>query len=458
MSVATTGRFRNRARLIDHGDAGLRQVALDLAEVGLAALSPAAGLARRVTLDGDELSIGHRRYLLSDYRRIVVLGAGKASADLALGVEKLLGRWLSEGIVVVPRATEASSDRITFIEADHPLPTEDSTRGARAILEAGRTLGPRDLAICIFTGGSSALASLPPEGAAAADKRQLHQLLLSSGMSIVDVNTVRKHVSAFKGGRLAAAIAPARILNLTVSDVVGDPLDCITDPTVQDSSTVSDAVGVLEEFGLLDRLPQTVHHHLMRREGAESPDLSAVDIESVIVTRGQDGSDAVAAAAPSMGFDAISLGGRLEGEASTVGRVLATLAGQSSVAGTPWPRRSVLVACGGECTVTLGSEVERRFGLGGPNQEAAIGAALAFSECRDLVGLFMDTDGSDGGAQVAGGLVDCSTAQRARLHGILLREALVEHDSTRALRSLGDAVVTGPTLTNANDLVLILIG
>jgi len=458
MPRTTSARFRNQAQLTDHGETDLRQLALDLAEAGLAALSPGAGLARKVSLEGEELAIGGRRYLLSDYRRIIILGAGKASADLALGVEQLLGRWIAGGVVVVPRSTEVSSDRITFIEADHPLPTSDSVRGARSILESGRELTSRDLAICIFTGGSSALASLPPDGVSPRDKRELHRLLLSSGMSIVDVNTVRKHVSAFKGGRLAAAIAPAEILNLTVSDVVGDPLDCITDPTVQDSSTVSDAISVLEEFALLDRVPESVRHHLLASENAESPDLSTVDIESVIVTRGQDGIAAVMTAARALGFNAISLGSRLEGEASTLGRVLATLAQHSAVDGTPWSRRSILVGCGGESTVTLDSRAERHFGLGGPNQEAAIGAALALSQCPGLVGLFLDTDGSDGGTQVAGGLVDWATTLRAQAHGIRLREVLVGHDSTQALQSLGDAIVTGPTQTNANDLVLILIG
>lgn len=458
MSAPTTARFRNLAQLTSHGDVTLRRVALGLAEVGLEALTPTAGLTRSVALEGDELSVGERRYRLSDYGRIVVLGAGKASAELALGVEKLLGRWLSGGTVIVPRVTGAASEGIAFIEADHPLPTVDSVRGAQAILETARQLGPNDLAICVFTGGSSALASLPPPAVGLPEKRELHRLLLSSGMSIVDVNTVRKHVSAFKGGRLAAAIAPAQILNLTVSDVVGDPLDCITDPTVQDSSTVANAIAVLEEFALIDRLPETVRHHLLRGDGAESPDLSAVDIESVIVTRGEDGTDAVATAARHMGFHAMSLGGQLEGEASTVGRVLATLARESSTRNEPWPRRTALVACGGESTVTLGPAVEERFGLGGPNQEAALGAALAFSHCPGLVGLFMDTDGSDGGTDVAGGLVDSSTAERAARNGIRIRQVLVEHCSTRALQSLGDAVVTGATLTNANDLVVILIG
>ncbi len=457
MSLATGVRIRNRYQLADRGDQALRRLAIDLTEEALAALSPAAGLARAVSVNGGEMAVGDRRYDLSAYEQIVVLGAGKASAGLALGLEDLLGGRLTHGLVAVPRGAGASSERIRFVEGDHPLPTDDSAKGARAIVEAARHLGPRDLAICLFTGGSSALASLPPPGVSMPDKRQLHRLLLASGMSITEINTVRKHVSEFKGGRLARMIAPAQIINLTVSDVVGDPLDCISDPTVQDTSTEADAIAVLEDFELMDLLPASVRNHLLRPGAAPSPELDDVDIASVIVTRGQDGSEAVTSAAEAFGFAGVPLGGLLEGEASTVGRVLATLGRQSRLKGTPWPRGSVVVGCGGECTVTLGPEGERQFGKGGPSQEAAVGAALALSGCEGVVALFIDTDGSDGGTSVAGGIVDWSTAERARRQGISLRRALASHETMRALQGVGDAVVTGPTQTNANDLVLILI-
>jgi len=238
----------NRARLVDHGERELRATALDLAEAALAALSPAAGLRRSVALDGENLVAGGRSYDLSAVDRLVVLGAGKASAEAAQVLEQMLGPRLSGGVVVVPRSAGVPTRRVTLMEADHPIPGPASADGARALLKQAEDLGEHDLAICVFTGGSSALASLPPPEVTLADKIRLHQLLLASGMSIVEINTVRKHVSAIKGGRLARAIAPARILNLTVSDVVGDPLDCITDPTVQDTSSVADALSALREW------------------------------------------------------------------------------------------------------------------------------------------------------------------------------------------------------------------
>jgi len=450
-------RVQNRADLVGHGERELRATVLDLAEVALAALSPADGVRRSVVLDGQDLVAGSRSYGLSSVDRLVVLGAGKASAEAALALEQMLGPRVSGGVVVVPRSLEVATQRVALIEADHPIPGKASVDGARALLKQAEDLSERDLAICLFTGGSSALASIPPTGISMADKARLHRLLLSSGMSVVEMNTVRKHVSMIKGGRLARAIAPARILNLTVSDVVGDPLDCITDPTVQDTSSVADALSVLDEWELLDRVPVSVRDYLADCAEARSPDLGDVDIESVLVVRGEDGSEAVVRAAQSRGLSGVRLGGSLEGEAATVGRVLATLAREARGRGSPWPRGTVIVACGGECTVSLGPDANRLFGKGGPSQEAAVGAALALDGVDGVVAMFADTDGSDGGAGIAGGLVDWSTSERARRNGVSLRKGLVAHEATAILEACEDAVLTGITQTNANDLVLIVV-
>jgi glycerate 2-kinase len=450
-------RIGNRARLVDHGERELRATVLDLAEAALAALSPAAGLRRSVALDGDSLLAGGSSYDLAAVDRLVVLGAGKASAEAALALEQLLGPRLADGVVVVPRSGGVATQRVTLIEADHPIPSQASVGGARALLAQAGDLTERDLAICVFTGGSSALASIPPPGISVADKIKLHRLLLSSGMSVVEINTVRKHVSAIKGGRLARAIGPARILNLTISDVVGDPLDCITDPTVQDTSSVADALSALGEWQLLDRVPRSVRDYLTNCADAQSPDLGEAEIESVLVVRGEDGSEAAARAAESRGLSVVRLGGSIEGEAATVGRLLATLARETAARGAPWARGTVIVAGGGEYTVSLGADAGGLFGRGGPSQEAAIGAALALDGAHGIAAMFADTDGADGGTPVAGGLVDWSTSERARRRGLSLRKALVAHEATAILEACGDAMVTGLTGTNVNDLVLILV-
>lgn len=450
-------RITNRARLTDHGERELRGTVLDLAEAALAALSPSAGLRRSVAVHGPDLVAGGRSYDLPAIGRLVVLGAGKASAELAVALEQLLGPRLDGGVVVVPDSALTPTRRLTLMPAEHPVPGPGSVAGAQALLALAGDLGEADLAICVFTGGSSALASLPPPGVPPADKASLHQLLLTSGMSVVEINTVRKHVSRIKGGRLARAIAPARILNLTVSDVVGDPLDCITDLTVPDTSGAADALSVLREWELLDRVPRSVRDYLADDPRAQSPDLSDVDIESVLLVRGEDGTQAALRAARSRGFAGVRLGGSLEGEAATVGRVLATLAGESGHAGAPWARGSVLVACGGECTVSLGPGAGRLLGRGGPSQEAAVGAALALDGIEGIAALFADTDGSDGGTEVAGGLVDWLTPVQARRQGLSLRKGLVDHETTAILSACGDAVLTGATQTNANDLIILAV-
>jgi glycerate 2-kinase len=452
-------RIGNRARLTDHGERELRAIVLDLAEVALAALSPSAGLRRSVAGHGLDLVVGSRSYDLSAVRRLVVLGAGKASAEVAVALGEMLGPRLDAGIVVVPHDQSAlrPARQLTLLPAEHPVPGPASVTGARALLAQAAGLGEQDLAICVFTGGSSALASLPPPGISPADKAALHRLLLTSGMSVVEINTVRKHVSQIKGGRLARAIAPARILNLTVSDVVGDPLDYITDPTVQDTSSVAGALSVLTEWELLDRVPRSVRDYLADCAEAESPDLSGLDIESVLLARGEDGTEAVLRAAQARGFAGVRLGGSLEGEAATVGRVLATLAAESRRAGSPWARGTVIVACGGEYTVSLGPDAGGLLGRGGPSQEAAVGAALALDGVEGIAALFADTDGSDGGTAVAGGLVDSATADQARRLGLSLRKGLVDHETTAILHACGDAVLTGATQTNANDLVIVAV-
>ncbi len=239
--------------------------------------------------------------------------------------------------------------------------------------------------------------------------------------------------------------------------MVGDPLDYVTDPTVQDTSSVADALSVLREWELLDRVPRSVRDYLAGCVAADSPDLSGLDIESVLLARGEDGTEAVLRAVRGRGLAGVRLGGSLEGEAATVGRVLATLAAESRRAGSPWARGTVMVACGGEYTVNLGPDAGGLLGRGGPSQEAAVGAALALDGIEGIVALFADTDGSDGGTAVAGGLVDSATAVQARRQGLSLRKGLVDHETTAILHACGDAVLTGATQTNANDLVIVAV-
>ena len=447
--------IRNVAELLDHGRADSRKLALRVAGAGLAACDPALAVERMVELRDDELIVDGRAHPIHPDGRIVVLGAGKASLKIAWALERILGDRLGGGTVVVRHDDAAQAlGRIELLEAAHPLPDERSLAAARRLLDQAESLGERDLAVACFTGGSSALASLPPAGVSDADKRELHRLLLASGMPISEVNTVRKQVSAFKGGRLALAAAPARLINLTVSDVAGDPLDAITDPSVPNESTPADAIAVLRGHGLWDLVPDSVRSHLSDPRLAP-PDLGGMEIHSTFLVTGETACEAMAAEAAAAGAEAVLISTSLEDEATSIGRILGGLAAESGLRGRPFPCPGVLIGCGGEATVRLGDGDE--FGLGGPNQEAALAAAGPI-DGLPVAAVFLDTDGSDGGSDLAGAICDGDTAARAEAERIDLRRALAEHRSGDAAMGLRDGIVTGPTHTNVNDLFVIALG
>ena len=445
----------NRESLLTHGRIEPRGLALRVAEAGLAACDPGLAVERLVRLDDDGLVIDGVRHELDPDGRIVVLGSGKASLKIALALERILGERLHGGTVVVRHgAAPVSLERIELLEAAHPLPDERSVAAAVWLLEQAAELGERDLVIACFTGGSSALSSLPPAGVSPAEKRDLHKLLLGAGLPISEVNTVRKQVSGFKGGRLALAIAPARLINLSVSDVAGDPLDAITDPTVANDSTVADATSILRSHDLWGEVAGSIRRHL-EDPRLTVPDLSGMEIHTTLLVTGETACQAMAAEARAAGANPVILSTGLEEEAGSVGRILAQLAVESAQLGRPFSRPSVLIGCGGESTVRLSPEHE--FGTGGPNQEAALAAAGRL-DGTDVAAVFIDTDGSDGGTNLAGAISDGATIERAQAAGIDLRDALARHRSGDAVAALGDGIETGPTHTNVNDLFAIAIG
>lgn len=446
-------RFEGLADLARRGRASARAAALRVALAGLEAADAARATANVVSFDGERLVVDGVEYPLAEDGKVIVVGAGKASLAIVETLEQILGARLDHGAVAVRAGEERPLGRIEVLTADHPLPTDRSVVAAGRLLELAAGAGERDIVIACFTGGSSSLACAPPPGVSGEDKRALHELLLSSGMGIVEVNTVRKHVSAIKGGRLAAATHPARLVNLSVSDVAGDHLDAITDPSVPDSSRAEDAVATLNRYGLWDRIPDSVRDHLAT-EAAHSPELDESRIQSLLLATGATACDAMALEATALGLTPVTLSTTLEGEAREVGRLLANLARSSATGGSPFRPGTVLLGCGGESTVTLAREGS--FGDGGPNQEAAIAAALEL-DGAPVAAVFLDTDGADGGTSHAGAVVDGLTASQAREAGVDLREALAGHRSREAFEALGDALVTGPTGTNVNDLFAIVV-
>ncbi len=450
----TRATIRNLDQLCSRGLTDLRRDALEVAQVGLAACDGAGAAREAVRLIPDGVMIDGIEHRLDEGARLFVLGAGKATLPIAEALEDVLGDRIDGGVVILRRGETADLEYIDSYIADHPLPTRESVEGALHLEDLAEEAGEGDLVIACFTGGSSALASLPPDGVTFEDKRRLHELLLGSGMPISEVNTVRKHVSTVKGGRLAAHIAPARIVNLTISDVAGDVHDLVTDPSVQDTSTVGDAIAVLKDYRIWDQVPDSIVSHL-KSPAAESPDLSEVEIHTSMLVTGIGVCEAMVAECRRRGYKPVILTTTLEGEAREMGRFIADMARSSSVAGYPFEPGTAILGCGGENAVTIAGNGS--FGDGGPGQEAALAAASPLNGFP-VASLFMDTDGSDGGTDAAGGICDGRTAERAAEIGLDLRSALLAHTSREPLQELGDLIDTGATGTNVNDLFVTLIG
>ncbi|HEX3823461.1 MAG TPA: DUF4147 domain-containing protein [Mycobacteriales bacterium] len=447
----------NAASLLDHGMSGLRAVALDVASAGLRAADPGVALDRMVLFHGDRLRVGGREFDLTAARSVVVLGAGKASVSIVEALERKLGDRIDRGLVVRRSGAPGSLSRVEVLDADHPIPSEASLAAGRRLAEAAAECGSGDLVITAFTGGSSALACLPPDGVPFAAKQALHSLLLDSGASIAEVNIVRKHVSALKGGRLAERMAGATLVNLTLSDVVGDAVDLLCDLVVQDTTDQYAAIAVLRRYGLWEAVAPEIRSHLESADAA-SPSLDDLDITTCVLVTGSTVVEQMADRVRELGRRPVILGSALEGDGASLGGFLGVLATGSCVSGRPFEPGDVLVGAGGEATASIGRADGAVVGRGGPNQEVALGFARAVAGGNVSVsGVFVDSDGSDGGTEAAGGCVDGTTLERATGCGVDVDAALMGHDAMAALDRVGDLVMTGPTGTNISDLIVVAI-
>jgi len=398
--------------------------------------------------------------------RTLVLGAGKAGGAMAAAVDTL---WPAEaplsGLVVtryehVPPAYKARPGRIEVVEARHPVPDEAGRRAAQRIVELTHGLGEHDLVLCLVSGGGSALLSLPAPGLTLQDKQAINQALLKSGAAIDEMNCVRKHLSAIKGGRLAALCAPARVVTLLISDVPGDAPEVIASgPTVPDGTTCADALAICRRYGI--ELPPAARAGL--ESGAfETPkpgDNRFAGHEVHMIATPQQSLEAAAAVARAAGLAAHILSDEMEGESREVGRVHAALARAVARRGAPFARPCVILS-GGETTVTVKSKgaAGQAPGRGGRATEFLLGCAIALQGEPGVHVLAADTDGIDGIEDNAGAIVTPSTLARAQALGLKAAEYLDRNDAYNFFRPLGDLVTTGPTFTNVNDFRALLIG
>jgi hydroxypyruvate reductase len=384
--------------------------------------------------------------------RTVVVGAGKAAAGMALALDRHWPGALS-GVVVTTHGQRIECPRIEVLEAGHPLPGAAGALAAQRLLQAVAGLGPDDLVIALLSGGGSALACAAPAGVALEDKRAITAALLRSGASIREINCVRRHLSAIKGGRLATACHPARLVTLAISDVPGDDAaDIASGPTVADATTCADALAVLERHAIA--VPGTLRTALEegRHESVKPGDPRLARSEFRLVATPGRSLEAAARAARELGFAAHVLSDRLEGEAREVGAALATLARQVADGGHPLGAAPCLLLSGGETTVTV-----RGTGHGGRNVECLLGFGLALGVRAGIHALFADTDGVDGMEPVAGAYWHPDSLARAALLGRPPRQYLDANDAHSLFASLGDSFVTGPTGTNVNDFRAVLV-
>lgn len=424
----------------------------------------AAGDADRLTRqalarEGSRLRVGGRDFDLARVRRVVVVGAGKASGTMAEAAEAVLDGVPLEGVVAVKERRDPGPRRVRLVESGHPIPDARGEAAGEEILRLARDAGPDDLVLCLISGGGSALTPAPVSGVTLAEKRAVTRLLLECGATISELNAVRKHLSRLKGGQLARAAHPAPVVALMLSDVIGDPLDVIASgPTAADPTTYDDALGVLDRFGLRARVPATVRAHLeagAQGAVADTPkpgDAMLAGVTNVVI--GNNGLVVAAAVeeARRLGLTPCLLTRRLQGEAREAARVFGAVLDEIARSGSPVGRPACLIA-GGETTVTI-----RGRGTGGRCQEFALALVPELADMRNVAVLAAGTDGSDGPTDAAGAVVDPGTLERSRGLGLDVRRALADNDSHAFFGALGDLVVTGPTGSNLMDLYLGLVG
>ncbi|MGD8398730.1 MAG: glycerate kinase [Anaerolineae bacterium] len=432
---------------------------LAVQRAALAAVEPDGAVRRHVERRGAELRIGGRSYDLDAIERVWIAGGGKAAPAMVAALQSIVGERLAGGLAITKYGhTDATFDTgpVEVVEAGHPVPDEAGMTATRRMVELVRGAGARDLVLAVISGGGSALMTLPAPGLALDDLEKTTDLLLRSGATIVELNAVRKHLSAIKGGGLARLISRAQTAALVLSDVVGDPLDAIASgPLSPDPTTFEDAWSVVARYELADRLPAAVRARLQAGLAGDIPETPKAGYEvfrrvhTVIVGSNRLAAEAAVDAATRWGMNSCLLSTFVEGEAREVARVAAAIAREVACHGRP-AARPACVVWGGETTVTV-----RGSGKGGRNQEMALAAALALEGVPGVALVALGTDGTDGPTDAAGAVATGETVARAREMGLDPRDHLDRNDAYSFFDALDDLIRTGPTGTNVNDLLFL---
>jgi glycerate 2-kinase len=437
----------------------LRQSARLIWEAALNAANPATCIRKFLELRDNVLIAGGKEIEISG--RLIVIGAGKPAAKMAQVVEETLGSHISDGVIVTKYGHALPLRRMKIVEAAHPIPDTAGIRAVHDTRELLRGLTKDDIVLVLISGGGSALWPAPAEGITLEEKQEVTQLLLRAGATIRELNAVRKHLSAIKGGQLARWASPARVISLIMSDVIGDPIDFIgSGPTAPDTTSFSDALAIIQKYGL--DVPDAVKERF--QEGAhgtipETPkpgDPVFKNVDNYVIANNRLLVEAAMDKARELQFNTLILGTEVEGEAKDIGRFFSAIARETARnAGNPIKPPACILAAG-ETTVTV-----RGHGVGGRNQEMALAWAISMA-ARPFSGqscfASVATDGTDGPTTAAGGLVDPFTCSRAIELGLMPQKFLRLNDSSNFLKTTGDLIVTGPTQTNLMDLQILLVG
>jgi hydroxypyruvate reductase len=427
-------------------------------QAALKAVDPAAAIRTHVRRQGNQLHVADRTYDLGQYEAAYVIGVGKAGAAMAVAVEALLGDRLRGGHVIVKYGHGGPVKQVTLHEAGHPIPDDAGVRAARTLIDFVRARGPRELLICLISGGGSALSPAPVEGITLPEKQEVTRLLLACGATIHEINALRKHISQIKGGQLARLAAPMTLITLVLSDVVGDSLDVIASgPTVPDTSTFADCLEILRTYQLLEKVPTTIRRHLETGLSGTIPETPKpgdevfADTQTVLIGRNLQALEAASQQAAALGYHPLILSSAIEGETREVAKVHAGIAKEVLTSGHPLAAPACILS-GGETTVTL-----RGQGKGGRNQEFALAMALDIRDIPGIAVLSGGTDGTDGPTDAAGAAADWTTCTRAEQLSLQPRLALENNDAYPFFARLGDLLITGPTQTNVMDVRIMLI-
>ena len=435
-----------------------RRNAIEIFQAGLAAIAPGQAIKSHVQCEKDILHIDGRTYDLSEYDKMYVIGAGKAGSSMAKAIEEILGDHITSGLITVKYGHLEPLSIIKIQEAGHPVPDENGYNGAKAIYELAESADAKTLVICLISGGGSALLPLPVDNVTLEDKQMATKVLLSCGATIHEINAIRKHLSAIKGGGLARAVYPATIVTLMLSDVVGDDLDSIASgPCVPDTMTFADCQAIFEKYEIESDIPARVKEYIHKGMAGKVPetpkqgDKIFEKTQNVIVGNNFNALIKSKAKAEVLGYNTLLLSSRIEGETSEVALNHVAIATEIEVNNLPVPKPACVLS-GGETTVTIKGD-----GKGGRNQEFVLAAALCMAEFEHAVVLSAGTDGSDGPTDAAGALADNTTLERARTNGLDPVQFLKNNDSYHFFDNLGDLYKTGPTNTNVMDIRIILV-